>query len=66
MNGDGTLSLSPPSVLLWDWSYFSRTSKRTPAYGGRRYKGWVGHLRHYCASGLVDLMATGASKDHPF
>ncbi|TNN65152.1 hypothetical protein EYF80_024661 [Liparis tanakae] len=39
--------------------------KEDASDGGRKCGGWVGLLRHSCATELVDFMAMGANKLHP-
>lgn len=54
-----------PLVLFMGLILVLKDVKKDASDGGRRCGGWVGHLRHSCASGLVGFMATGASKLHP-
>ena len=66
MNGDETpsLPLSLSLSLFMGLVSVLKDVKKVDCHGGRGRGGWVGHLRHFCASGLVDFMAMGPSKLH--
>lgn len=62
MNGDEALAFPPPSCSFF---YGMDLKDEKEDGGGRGCGTWAGHLRHRHASGLLGLMATGATELHP-
>lgn len=69
MNRDGIFSLSHsllhPLLFLMGLTLVLKDIKKDASDGGRKCGGWVGLLRHSCATELMDFMAMGANKLHP-